>query len=90
MHTIPASEIKRRGIAVLEESLKEGPVHIIKNNRLACVVLSEEDYADLLKKTQPANHSSVWDFLEARTRTGKRNRKDIDLQIKNERESWKK
>ena len=44
MHTIPASEVKRRGVAALDEALKFGPVHIIKNNRPRYVVLSEEDY----------------------------------------------
>jgi len=47
MHTIPASEIKRRGIAALDEALTEGPVHIVKNNRPRYVVLTEDDYHDL-------------------------------------------
>ena len=39
MRTIAAREIKRRGIGVVEEALKEGPVHIIKNDRPRFVVL---------------------------------------------------
>jgi transcriptional antiterminator len=33
MNTIPAQEIKRCGISAVDELLKNGPVHIIKNNR---------------------------------------------------------
>lgn len=47
MNTVPASEIKRRGVAALDEALKSGPVHIIKNNRPRYVVLSEEAYQAL-------------------------------------------
>ncbi|MBI3067404.1 MAG: prevent-host-death protein, partial [Betaproteobacteria bacterium] len=34
MNTIPASEVKRRGVAALDEAARKGPVHVIKNNRL--------------------------------------------------------
>jgi len=90
MHTIPASEVKRRGVAVLEEHLREGPVHIIKNNRLACVVLSEEHYAALVNRVNSAASVSVWEMLDNRPWDGKRSKKEIDKQIKKERDSWKK
>ena len=41
MRTLSAREIKRRGVAAIEELLGQGPVHILKNNHPACVVLSE-------------------------------------------------
>ena len=50
MKTIPAKEIKRRGISAVDEALKEGPVHIIKDNELKYVVLSEERYRELLEE----------------------------------------
>ncbi len=87
MNTIPASEVKRRGIAVLEENLKHGPIHIIKNSRPACVVLSEEDYAALLRK---AETTSLWDLLENRPWVGERKKNEIDKQMKDERDSWRK
>lgn len=89
MNTIPASEIKRRGIAAIEEQLKNGPIHIIKNNRPTCVVLSEEDYAALLQKSQPSE-ISLWELLDNRPWAGERNKKDITKQLKKERESWNK
>jgi PHD/YefM family antitoxin component YafN of YafNO toxin-antitoxin module len=48
MSTIPAKEIKRRGMAAVEEALGEGPVHIIREDRPQYVVLREEDYRTLL------------------------------------------
>ena len=54
MNSIPAQEIKRRGIAAVDEALREGPVHIIKNNRPSYVVLSEAAYAELLESDRDA------------------------------------
>jgi PHD/YefM family antitoxin component YafN of YafNO toxin-antitoxin module len=54
MRTIPAREIKRRGIGVVEQALKEGPVHIIKNDQPRFVVLDEEDYRELLEAQEEA------------------------------------
>jgi len=33
MNTVPAQEIKRRGISIVDEILKDGAVHVIKNNQ---------------------------------------------------------
>jgi hypothetical protein len=90
MNTIPATEIKRRGIAALEEHIKNGPIHIIKNNRLACVVLSEEDYAVLLQQAQIVPKNTLWELLDDRPWVGKRTKADITKQVKKERDSWKK
>lgn len=48
MNTIPANEIKRRGISAVDEVLKDGPVHVIKNNQPKYVVISEEQYQELV------------------------------------------
>lgn len=49
MNTLPAQEIKRRGIAAVDELIQTGDVHIIKNNQLQYVVLSEERYRELIE-----------------------------------------
>ena len=49
MKTIAAREIKRRGIGAVEDALKEGPVHIIKNDQPTFVVLAEEYYRELVE-----------------------------------------
>ena len=84
MNSLPALEVKRRGLAALEEALKDGPVHIIKNNKPACVVLSEEHYANLVKQR---SNTYLWDLLEYRPWQGKRSRKSINKQILTERDS---
>jgi PHD/YefM family antitoxin component YafN of YafNO toxin-antitoxin module len=44
MRSIPAREIKRRGISAVDEQLKDGPVYIIKNDEPSYVVLSRAQY----------------------------------------------
>lgn len=53
MNTLPFAEIRRRGMDALEERLKLGPVHILKHNRPAAVVLSEEEYQRLSARAAP-------------------------------------
>ena len=64
MRTIAAREIKRRGIAAVEEALKEGPVHIIKNDRPRFVVVDEEDYRELIEAQEQAYVARVKASLE--------------------------
>ena len=54
MNSIPAQDIKRRGISAVDEALRDGPVHVIKNNRPSYVVLTEAAYAELLESSQDA------------------------------------
>jgi len=48
MNTISAQEIKRRGISAVDDHIKDGPVHIVKNNHPQYVVLTEERYQELI------------------------------------------
>jgi PHD/YefM family antitoxin component YafN of YafNO toxin-antitoxin module len=48
MNTIPAQEIKRRGISAVDEALVQGPVHVVRNNLPQYVILSEKDYENML------------------------------------------
>ena len=41
MNAIPAQEIKRRGIAAVDDLIANGDVHVIRNNQPQYVVLSE-------------------------------------------------
>lgn len=54
MNSIPAQEIKRRGISAVDAALRDGPVHVIKNNRPSYVVLTEAAFADLQQAQQEA------------------------------------
>ena len=49
MRTIPAREIKRRGISAVDEALKEGPVHVVKNDEPKYVILDEAQYQELVE-----------------------------------------
>ncbi len=64
MKTIAAQEIKRRGIAAVDEALKEGSVHIIKNNRPQYVVVSEKRYQELIEAEDEAYIARVKASLE--------------------------
>lgn len=71
MNSIPAQEIKRRGISAVDEALRDGPVHIIKNNRPSYVVLSEAAFTELQEAQKEAAmeslHASLADLAAGRT-----------------------
>ncbi|MBT0652859.1 type II toxin-antitoxin system Phd/YefM family antitoxin [Geomobilimonas luticola] len=54
MNVIPAQEIKRRGIAAVDELIAKGDVHVIRNNQPQYVVLSEERYQELVAEANEA------------------------------------
>lgn len=64
MNVILAQEIRRRGIAAVDEALALGPVHIIKNSRPQYVVLTEEYYSELLEDQQAAAETRIKTSLE--------------------------
>jgi len=64
MNVVPAQEIKRRGIAAVDEALAQGPVHIIKNNRPQYVVLTEERYRELIESQEEAALARIKASLE--------------------------
>ncbi len=70
-NTVSAGELKRRGLAAIEERLKHGPVHVIKRNKPAVVVLSEEEFADLVSEAERSRiAASLADVREGRVRWG--------------------
>ena len=64
MNTIASQEIKRRGIAAVDEKLDQGPVHVIKNNKPQYVILSEERYDELVAAESDAYLARVRASLE--------------------------
>ncbi|OEU70463.1 MAG: prevent-host-death protein [Desulfuromonadales bacterium C00003093] len=73
MNSIPAQEIKRRGLAAVDDLLLEGDVHVIRNNRPQYVVLTEERYQSLISEAQEAYlarvRASLKDVKEGRVKT---------------------
>jgi hypothetical protein len=92
MNSIPAREVKRRGVAALEEAATTGPVHIIRNNRPTGVYMSEQEYARLLAGSRAPSRAptdaSVWDLILDRPYEGTRTKEQIDAQIHEERKRW--
>lgn len=81
MKVIPAQEIKRRGISVLDELLESGPVQVVRNNRPAYVVLRTQDYERLIARP------GLWSLADAPAR-GIRSKKAIDEALRTERDDW--
>lgn len=87
MNTLPAAEIRRRGLAALEESLKQGPVHILKRNRPSAVVLSEDDYRRLCERAGDATEDTAIAYLLALP-AGESSPEALKAQFEQEREAW--
>jgi PHD/YefM family antitoxin component YafN of YafNO toxin-antitoxin module len=64
MNTIPAKEIKRRGMAAVDDLIAKGDVHVIRDNRPQYVVLSEERYRELLEALDEAFDARIRASLE--------------------------
>jgi PHD/YefM family antitoxin component YafN of YafNO toxin-antitoxin module len=64
VNTIPAQELKRRGIAAVDGLIKSGDVHVIRNNRPEYVVLTEERYRELVAEAEEAYVARVKASLE--------------------------
>ncbi|MBT1076773.1 type II toxin-antitoxin system Phd/YefM family antitoxin [Geobacter grbiciae] len=64
MNTIPAQELKRRGIAAVDGLIESGDIHVIRNNRPEYVILSEERYRELVAEAEEAYLARVKASLE--------------------------
>jgi PHD/YefM family antitoxin component YafN of YafNO toxin-antitoxin module len=64
MNTIPAQEIKRRGIAAVDGIIATGDVHVIRNNKPEYVVLTEARYQELVAEAEEAYVARVKASLE--------------------------
>lgn len=59
MNTIPAQEIKRRGISAVDALLENGPVHVIAQNRPRYVVMEEERY-QAMREAEEERTLDLW------------------------------
>ncbi len=90
MQTLSAAEIKRRGLAALDEVLPKGPVQVIRRNQPDCVVLSlaEDERLQRLAATGRAG-PDVWSLLlaEAAASPGEEQAR-LDAALAEERAGW--
>lgn len=87
-NTLTVAEIKRRGMAAIEEGLRHGPVHIVKRNKPAAVVLTEEEYQRLAhgRGATPVGMTAM-QWLLSQPPLGARSKGQIDKDLKAER-NW--
>jgi hypothetical protein len=87
-NVLTAAELKRRGIAAIEEGLQAGPVHILKQNRPAAVVLSEEEYQRLLQgRAAPSpDGPTALQWLLSTASAERRSKAQIDADLAAERD----
>ena len=87
MNTLTVSELKRRGMAAIEEGLRSGPGNIVNRNKPAGTVLTEAEYQKLAhgRVVTPSGVTAVQWLLNQRT-AGKRSKAQIDATLKAERD----
>ena len=89
MNSLTAAELKRRGMAAIEDGLRHGPVHLMKRNKPSAVVLSEDDYAKLAQgKAGTASGMTAVQWLLSQPLTGARSKARLDRVLREERENW--
>ena len=58
-NVLTSAELKRRGIVAIEQALQRGPVHLLKRNQPAAVVLSEQHYRQLQRQADQAARPKI-------------------------------
>jgi PHD/YefM family antitoxin component YafN of YafNO toxin-antitoxin module len=64
MNTLAAQELKRRGIAAVDELIAQGDVYVIRNNQPQYVVVSTARYHELLETEDEAYTARLRASLE--------------------------
>ncbi len=89
MNTLTAAELKRRGMAAIEDGLRHGPVHLVKRNKAAAVVVSAEEYARMSRANgkQRSGMTAVQWLLKQPSK-GKKRKRQLDKGLHGERDGW--
>lgn len=64
INTIPAREIKRRGIGAVDELLEHGPVHVVQRDEPVYVIMTEARYQELVEAEEEATVARVKEALK--------------------------
>ncbi len=59
MRTIPARELKRRGVGAFDDLLQDGPVYVIKNDRPSYVLMTALQYEEFVEDQHEAEIARV-------------------------------
>jgi len=90
VNVLTSAELKRRGIAAIEQALLSGPVHLLKRNQAAAVVISEQHFLDLQRRAAQvpaAQHSALQWLLKQPPAAQPRSKAAIDAELDAER-AW--
>lgn len=89
MNSLTAAELKRRGMAGIEEGLRRGPLHLVKRNKPSAVVLSAEDYARLsgARSAKVVGMTAIQWLLNQRS-AGSGRKARLDKALRAERDGW--
>jgi len=88
MHnTLTSGEIKRRGMAAIESGLRNGPVHLLKRNKPAAVIVSQTEWQRLNgKQPAPVPGLTAMQWLLSQPCEGTREQAEIDTDMAAERD----
>jgi hypothetical protein len=89
LNVLRSAELKRRGIAAVEDALRSGPVHLLKRNSPAAVVLSEAEYNRLRRQADrpaAAGQSCLDWLLDLPPASEGRSKEAIDADLQQERD----
>lgn len=89
-NVLTSAELKRRGIAAIEDALRYGPVQLMKRNHTAAVVLGEQHYRQLQQQAarpqQPDQSALDW-LLKLPSAGHPRSKAEMDAELQAER-AW--
>ena len=88
-NVLTSAKLKRRGIAAIEQALEHGPVHLIKRNQAAGVVLSEQHYPQLqlqASRAPAAKPAALRWLLSLPPAPSQRSKAAIDAELAAERD----
>ena len=85
LNTVSEQDLQQQGLAIIEQAMKKGVVHILKSDKPCYVVLTEKQYQHLSKLEHKPNILST--ILE-KPCTGSRTKEDINSQVSSERTNW--
>ena len=93
MNVLTNEQLKRRGIAAVEEALRKGPVHLVKRNLPAGVVVSEVEYSRLTARAASRDaaapkRTSLEVFMSMDDRPGGLDAKGLAARIEEMRSGW--
>ncbi|MBN8480620.1 MAG: hypothetical protein J0L88_03400 [Xanthomonadales bacterium] len=86
-NTLTVAELKRRGMAAIDDGLQRGPIRILERNKSAAVVISAEDFDRLsgnADATIPGMTAMQW--LLAHPAKGRLSEVEVDRRQRAERD----